>query len=347
MTSHLIAAAIKPAFTGSGVAASLLEAILDGLWGSILDVLARLTGIEMLASPFMQRAYLAAICVALIGPLVGTFLVHREMAMIGDTLAHSAFAGVAAGLFANSVFALSVPPLLTALVVAAIAALLVQALVEHADAYRDTSLAIVLTGSFAVGSVLITATDGGIAVGINAYLFGSLATVSRVNAGILVGMSLVVVTTVTVTYRPLLHVTFDEIGARAAGLDVARYNRLLAVLTALIVVSAMQIMGVILVAAMLVIPVAATTSVDGFKRSILASIGVGQFATSTGVTVSYWYDVAAGGTIVLMAITAYLAVKLGGQLQRRRVGYRRERASDAESRSSTVTAPDSTVNPDE
>jgi zinc transport system permease protein len=346
MTTRLIATSIEPATAGSGLVASVLEIILDGLWGTLLNVFARFTGIEMLGSSFMQRAYLAAICVALIGPLVGTFLVHREMAMIGDTLAHSAFAGVAAGLFANSVLAISVPPLVTALVVAAIAALLVQALVEHADAYRDTSLAIVLTGSFAVGSVLITATDGGIAVGINAYLFGSLATVSRVNAGILVGMSVVVVTVVTVTYRPLLHVTFDEIGARAAGLDVARYNRLLAVLTALIVVSAMQIMGVILVAAMLVIPVAAATSVDGFKRSITASIAVGQFATIAGVTVSYWYDVAAGGTIVLMAIAAYLAVTLGVRIRRRRVGHRHERARDADS-GSTATSLDRGSDPDE
>jgi zinc transport system permease protein len=313
-----------------GAAASVLDVLLELVWGTLLDLLARITGIEMLGFPFMQRAYLAAVCVALIGPLVGTFLVHREMAMIGDTLAHSAFAGVAAGLFVNSAFAVAVPPLLAALVVAAVAALLVQTLVDYADAYRDTSLAIVLTGSFAVGSVLITATDGGIAVGINAYLFGSLATVSRVNAAILLAMSAVVVASVAAAYRPLLYVTFDEIGARAAGLDAARYNRLLAVLTALIVVGAMQIMGVILVAAMLVIPVATTTAVDGFKRSIAASVAAGQFATIAGVTVSYRYDVAAGGTIVLMAIAAYVAAKLAGRLRNRARSRREPDGTDPE-----------------
>ncbi|MCQ4332276.1 metal ABC transporter permease [Natronomonas sp. F2-12] len=314
----------------------LLDAVLDGLWGTALDALARVTGIEMLGSPFMQRAYLAAVCVAIVGPLVGVFLVHREMAMIGDTLAHSAFAGVAAGLFANSILAVSVPPIFTALVVAAVAALLVQTLVDYAGAYRDTSLAIVLTGSFAVGSVLITATDGGIAVGINAYLFGSLATVSRTNAGSLVATTAVVVVVVAAAYRPLVYVTFDEIGARAAGLDVARYNRLLAVLTAVVVVGAMQIMGVILVAAMLVIPVAASTSVTGFKRSVAAAVAVGQFATVAGVTVSYWYDVAAGGTIVLVAIASYLAVGARNRLRIRlnRGGTRTE--SDAETRAAVA-----------
>ena len=162
----------------AGLSDRLLEVVLDDLWGSVLEAVARGTGIELLGSPFIQRAYLAAICIALIGPLVGSFLVHREMAMIGDTLAHAAFAGVAAGLFVNAVVSVVVSPLVTALVVAAVAALLVQTLVEYAGAYRDTSLAIVLTGSFAVGSVLVTSTDGGIAAGINAYLFGSLATVS-------------------------------------------------------------------------------------------------------------------------------------------------------------------------
>ncbi|NHN43355.1 metal ABC transporter permease [Halorubellus sp. JP-L1] len=306
---------------------ALSRVVVDDLWGGLLDVLAGSTGLDVLAFPFMQRAYFAAVCVALIGPLVGSFLVHREMAMIGDTLAHSAFAGVAAGLFANAVFAVAVPPLLTALVVAAVAALLVQSLVDYAGAYRDTSLAIVLTGSFAAGSVLVTATDGGIAVGIDAYLFGSLATVTRTNTTILLVLSAVVVGVVAVAYRPLLYVTFDEIGARAAGLDVGHYNRLLAVLTAIVVVGAMQIMGVILVAAMLVIPVATTTAASGFARSVVAAIGVAQATTIAGVTVSYRFDVAAGGTIVLVGIGGFVAAKLAGRVRRRYVAERPTRAS--------------------
>ncbi|MDR9381699.1 MAG: metal ABC transporter permease [Natronomonas sp.] len=323
--------AVDPALTVAGPIGELRDVILDGVWGGAMRFVAEVSGIDALGFAFMQRAYLAAICIALIGPLVGTFLVHREMAMIGDTLAHSAFAGVAAGLFANAVFAVTLPPLLVALVVASLAALLVQMLIDYAGAYRDTSLAIVLTGSFAIGSVLITATDGGISVGINAYLFGSLATVSRTNATLLLGMTIVVGAAIALAYRPLLYVTFDEIGARAAGLDVARYNRLLAVLTAVVVVGAMQIMGVILVAAMLVIPVATTTAVSGFKRSAAAAVAVGQFATITGVTLSYVYDVAAGGTIVLVAISAYLAAAVANRIRRRPVDARRTRSEGARS----------------
>jgi zinc transport system permease protein len=323
----VVESATGPSVGVLDVVESLSRFVIDDVWGALLDAIAGATGLDVLGFPFMQRAYFAAVCVALIGPLVGSFLVHREMAMIGDTLAHSAFAGVAAGLFANAVFAVAVPPLLTALVVAAVAALVVQSLVDYAGAYRDTSLAIVLTGSFATGSVLVTATDGGIAVGIDAYLFGSLATVTRTNTTILLVLSAVVVAAVTAAYRPLLYVTFDEVGARAAGLAVGRYNRLLAVLTAIVVVGAMQIMGVILVAAMLVIPVATTTAVRGFKRSLVAAIAVGQATTITGVTVSYLFDVAAGGTIVLVGIGGFVAAKLAVRGRRRYVRGRTERAT--------------------
>jgi len=233
--------------------------------------------------------------------------------MIGDTLAHTAFAGVAVGLFLNSALQLTLSPLLTAFIVAVVTALLVELLVEHAGAYSDTSLAIVLTGGFAVGSILITATDGGIAVGIDAYLFGSLATVSTENVGILVSMSFLVGSLVTLAYRPLLYVTFDATAARAARLNVRLYKRLMVVLTALVVVSAMQIMGVILVAAMLVVPVAAAAQVAGsFKQSILLAILAAEFAAIAGVTLSYVYGIAAGGSIVVAAIAVY-AVALGFQ----------------------------------
>jgi zinc transport system permease protein len=290
-------------------ALGLFDWFLTEVYGRAMGRFADEFGLRMLEYPFMQRAYLAVVCIGILGPLVGTFLVHREMAMIGDTLAHTAFAGVAVGLFVNATFSLSLPPLSTALVVAVVAALLVETLVEYAEARSDTSLAIVLTGGFAVGSVLITATDGGIAVGIDAYLFGSLATVSKASVGLLLAMTVLVGAVVAAAYRPLLYVTFDETAARAAGLDVSLYNRLMVVLTAVVVVSAMQILGVILVAAMLVVPVAAAARVARtFKQSLLLGVLAAEFAGVAGVTVAYHYGVAAGGSIVLAGIAVYAGV---------------------------------------
>ncbi|WP_135827899.1 metal ABC transporter permease [Halorussus halobius] len=294
---------------------ALLEWML-AVFGAGMDWLAGALGVRMLGYPYMQRAYLAVVCIGIVGPLVGTFLVHREMAMIGDTLAHTAFAGVAVGLFANGVLSVSVPPLATAMVVAMGTALLVELLVESADAHSDTSLAIVLTGGFAVGSVLVTATDGGIAVGIDAYLFGSLATVSTANVGLLLAMTGLVSGLVGAAYRPLLFATFDETAARAARIDVSSYNRLLVVLTAAVVVSAMQILGVILVAAMLVVPVAAAARVARtFKQSLLLAVLAAELAGVVGVTASYQYGLAAGGSIVLAAIAVYAGTLTVGRFR--------------------------------
>ncbi|WP_142860394.1 metal ABC transporter permease [Salinigranum halophilum] len=263
---------------------------------------------EMLGYPFMQRAFVAGVCVAVIAPLVGSFLVHRQLAMIGDTLAHTAFAGVAVGLFLSATLGSPVSPALTALVVAVLAALLIQVLSEYTDVYNDVSMAIVLAGGFALGTVLISATSGGIAVSISQYLFGSLSTLTRGDVELLVGVSVLVVGAVLFLYRKLVFVTFDEAAAQIGGIDVRGVKRVLVVLTALVVVGAMQMMGVILVAAMLVVPVAAATQLArSFKESVLLAVVAAQVAVLAGTTLSYAYGLAAGGTIVLVAIAVYAA----------------------------------------
>jgi zinc transport system permease protein len=273
---------------------------------------------EMLGQPFMQRAFIAGACIGVVTPLVGSFLVHRQMSLIGDTLAHTAFAGVAIGLFINSVLAFEVSPYITALVVAVFSAFLIQIISEYTDAYGDVSMAIVLSGGFALGTVIISLTSGGIAVGVNQYLFGSLTTVQDENVRIMLVLTAVVLFVVGTSYRNLLYITFDETGARAAKINVRWYNRLLVTLTALVVVAAMQIMGVILVAAMLVVPVAATTEVaPSFRASVLIAIVVAEAAVVIGMTFSYLYGLAAGGTIVLSAMGIYTATTVLPRLRAR------------------------------
>ncbi|MFD1585442.1 metal ABC transporter permease [Halorientalis brevis] len=288
------------------------EWFLRDAWGALMNGLSAELGVRMLGYPFMQRAYLAAICIGIIGPLVGTFLVHREISMIADTLAHTAFAGVAVGLFLNSALALNLSPITTAFVVAICTALLVELLVQRGSVTTDTSLAMVLTGGFALGSVLISVTDGGIAVGINAYLFGSLATVSKADVGLLVLMTLLVSSVIGLAYRPLLYVTFDPTAARVAGISGAWFNRLMTVLTALVVVSAMQIMGVILVAALLVVPVATAGGARSFRRSLVTGVLAAELGILFGITIAYQYGLAAGGTVVLTAIGLY-ALRVAGR----------------------------------
>jgi zinc transport system permease protein len=267
----------------------------------------------MLQYQFMHRAILVGLCIGVMAPLIGTFLVHRQLALIGDALAHTAFAGVAVGLFLNAVLEFGVSPYLTAVIVAMLAALLIELISEVTDAYNDVSMAIVLSTGFALGTTLISVNAGGLAVGINQYLFGNLSTVSRENAAILLVLFGVIVATVTVTRNQLLYVTFDETAARVSGLSVAWYNRVMVMLTALVVVGAMQIMGVILVAAMLVVPVAGATQVArSFTESLFVSVVLAELAVTLGIAIAYYGEATAGGVIVLVAVAIYaLAVVLG------------------------------------
>ncbi|EMA29616.1 metal ABC transporter permease [Haloarcula japonica] len=288
------------------------------VWYWLLTQLYYLTGLELISPEytFMYRAILVGLCVGVIAPLIGTFLVHRQLALIGDALAHTAFAGVAVGLFLNAVLELSVSPYLTAVVVAVIAALLIELISEATDAYNDVSMAIVLSTGFALGTVLISLNAGGLAVGINQYLFGNLSTVSAENAVIMLGLFSVIVATVSLTRNQLLYVTFDETAAAVAGIPVAWYNRIMVMLTALVVVGAMQIMGVILVAAMLVVPVAGATQVSrSFSESLLVSIVLAELAVLLGIGVSYYAGATAGGVIVLVAVGIYVLSVLAGKVR--------------------------------
>ncbi|MCQ4332407.1 metal ABC transporter permease [Natronomonas sp. F2-12] len=288
-------------------------------WSYLLSLVAGFTGIEMLQYAFMHRAFLVGILIAVIAPLIGTFLVHRQLALIGDALAHTAFAGVAVGLFVNATLGTGVSPYLTAVVVAIVAALAIELISEVTDAYNDVSMAIVLSTGFALGAVLISLNAGGLAVGVNQYLFGSLATVSRSNTIILIGLFAIISLVVGTTYKQLLYVTFDETAARVAGLNVPWYNRIMTMLTAMVVVGAMQIMGVILVAAMLVVPVAGAAQLArSFREALLASVILAEIAVLVGITLSFHYEATAGGTIVLVAVAVYIAAVLFGKVRTNR-----------------------------
>ena len=285
-------------------------------WSEFMFDVARWTGLGLLQYQYMHRAVLVGLCIGVMAPLIGTFLVHRQLALIGDALAHTAFAGVAVGLFLNAVLDFGVSPYLTAIIVAMIAALSIELISEVTDAYNDVSMAIVLSTGFALGTTLISLNAGGLSVGIDQYLFGNLATVSRENAAILLVLFAVIVGTVALTRNQLLYVTFDETAAEVAGIPVNWYNRTMVVLTALVVVGAMQIMGVILVAAMLVVPVAGAAQVSrSFTGSLLSSVVLAELAVVVGIGLSYYGEATAGGVIVLVAVAIYVACIVLGRLR--------------------------------
>ena len=270
-------------------------------------------GTNVFRHPFTWRALATGVLVAIVGPLVGTYLVHRQMALIGETLAHTAFAGVAIGLLFVAVTGWQGSLLVVALIVSAAGALGLQWLTEHTDSYGDVPIAIVLTGSFAVGTLLISWGRDTVAVPIDieGFLFGSLAIVTASGARLVSVLSVVVVAVVLYNYKQLLFITFDEQAARVARLEVGRYNALLVVMTAVVVVGAMQILGVILVAGLLVIPVAAASQVArSFRETLYLSILIGQISVLGGLGVAISRSLPPGGSIIVIAIAVYLLAVL-------------------------------------
>lgn len=286
-----------------------VEFIFPLLYSSIWPVgctIGESVGTGMLCNPFLQRGITTGLFIGIAGPLIGVYLVNRQMALIGEALAHTAFMGVAIGLVLGSVVEWANYPLVTAVIVATLAALGLQMLAAKTDAYGDVPLAIVLVGSFALGIAIISR-GFGFGATVNSYLFGNILTVQFHNVQFMAGLSLIVGGIVAITHKQLLYITFDREAARLARINVQFYDTLLIVLTALVVVASIQILGAILVAAMLVVPVAAAMQLtDSFSTLMWISIVIGELSVIGGVVLSYQWDIATGAMIVLVAIGIYL-----------------------------------------
>ena len=265
----------------------------------------------MLEPEFMRLALGAGAVVGVLAPAVGFFLVQRGQSLIGDGIGHVAFAGVAAGIL------LDVAPVLTALVAAVLGGVAVELLRSRGGTAGDQALALVFYTGLALGVVFVSAA-GALNANLFQYLFGSILTVTRSDLLLIAALGAVGLATVALLYRPLAAVVIDEEGARVAGVPIGLLNVTLAALVAVTVALSMRVVGILLVAALMVLPVSAASRVAWSMRSALVlSTVIGLASALAGLTVSYYADLPPGGTIVLVAAGAYLACILVGALRGR------------------------------
>ncbi len=256
----------------------------------------------------------AGLAVGVSAPAVGFFLVERRMSLVGDAVGHTAFAGVAIGI------ALGLDPVWTALLVAATGAALVEWLRASARAAGDQVLALLLYAGMSAGIVVASAARAANA-NLLSYLFGSLLTVTPAEVGGVVALAALVLTVLGLFFRPLLAVALDEQGARASGLNVGGWNVLLAVLAAATITGAMRAVGLLLVAALLVLPVSSAGLLAWSVRSTLwLAMAFGAGAVVVGLLLSAWFNWASGGTIVLVAAAVYALLLATRSLGRGRLG---------------------------
>ncbi len=267
---------------------------------------------SLLTYDFMVRALLGALFTGLAAPAVGTYLVQRRQALMGDGIGHVAVTGVALGLLTGT------SPTVTAVIVAIIGAVIVEVIRESGRTSGDVALALLFYGGIA-GGVLITGLAGQSAATLNIYLFGSITTISSVDVWVTAVLALVVVITATGLAPQLFAVAQDQEFAQVAGLNVRLYNLLVSVMAAVTVTVAMRTVGLLLVSALMVVPVAAAQQLSrGFRVTLFSAMGIGMLASLGGVTVSAFVDVAPGATIVLLALACFAAAYPVGVLLRRR-----------------------------
>ncbi|RYJ00117.1 MAG: metal ABC transporter permease, partial [Actinomycetales bacterium] len=254
---------------------------------------------DILDYPFMRMALVAAIFTGLTAPAVGTYLVQRRLALLGDGLGHVALTGVALGLLTN------IAPLVTAVVVAVAGAVVIELLRAYAKTSADVALAMLFYGGIAGGVLLAGLADEG-ASQLNTYLFGSIVTVSEADLW-LVGVLGVIVLALCLGLRPqLFAVCQDEDHARVSGLPVRFYGVLIAVLAAVTITVAMRTVGLLLVSALMVVPVATAQQVTrSFRSTHYLAMLLGLLAALSGVVTSFEVDTQPGPTIVLIALAVF------------------------------------------
>ncbi|MGC4874741.1 metal ABC transporter permease [Micromonospora sp. DT43] len=265
---------------------------------------------ELFQYPYMQRALIGALVIGLAAPALGIYLVQRRLTLIGDGIGHVALTGVGAGLLLNR------SPVLVAVIVATVGAIAVEVVRARGRTSGDLALALLFYGGIAGGVLLVGLSDA-TSANLNAYLFGSLLSTSTTDL-ITVGVLGAAILITMIVLRPALFaISHDEEYARVSGLPVRTLNLLIAVTTAVTVTIAMRAVGVLLISALMVVPVATAQQVTrGFRSTMTAAMALGLFAAGAGVWVAATADTPPGASVVLLAIASFLVVAVAGALWR-------------------------------
>jgi zinc transport system permease protein len=258
----------------------------------------------MFDADFMRLAFATGAVVGVLAPAVGFFLVQRRMSLVGDGIGHVAFAGVALG------YLLGISPVATALVASVVGAVTIEWLRARHRGAGDQALALLFYTGIAAGVVLISAA-GALNANLFAFLFGSILTVTRTDLLLVTILGVLGLALIAALYHALVAAALDEEAARVSGVPVGFLNVALAALVGITVAVSMRIVGILLIAALMVLPVIAASRVAWSVRStILLAIAIGLASVFVGLTISYYADLAPGGAIVLTAAGSFVAASI-------------------------------------
>jgi len=255
---------------------------------------------EAVSYESIPHALVSGIAISLLCSAIGLFLVLRKFSLFGDALAHSAFGGVAFGLF------IGVYPIWIACSIAILSALGLTKIRQKFDISGDAIVAILLATGLGAGVILVSLTDDLDMHDIEEFLFGAVV-VDTTNVLQILVMSGIILAILFFTWKKFLYSTFSEEQAKVSGISVEKLNYLLIAMSGVTVVISMQLVGVLLVSALFVIPnVSAMLYARSFKQTMMISMCFAVTATVSGIFISYQFDIAQSGCIVLVAAAIFV-----------------------------------------
>ncbi|MFJ7937030.1 metal ABC transporter permease [Peribacillus sp. NPDC096622] len=253
---------------------------------------------------FLQNAFLTGIIIGAIAPLVGVFVVVRRMSMISDALSHVALAGIAFSLLLQKSFLslAGLNPLYIGMAFSVGGSLFIEKLRGVYKHYQELAIPIIMSGGMGLSVIFISIADG-FNTDLYGYLFGSVSAVSRADLYVILAVGLVVALMLTLLYKELFLLSFDEEHAKASGIPYKAIHFIFIVMVALVIAASMKIIGILLVSSLMTLPVAASLRfAKGFKQMIGFSVLFGEVSVIGGLFLSYNLDLAPGGTIVIIAV---------------------------------------------
>lgn len=266
------------------------------------------SSLEIFQYDFMLRALFASAIVGFICPLMGMFIVFKRLSLIGDSLSHIALSGICgATLF-------GVNPILGSLIASSLAAILIDRLRTSLKEYADLSIAIIMALGVGISGILISMSN--VNFDLFSFMYGSIATVNKEDIVIIVLTALVTVFFIVLFFKELLFITFDEDNAKFSKIPVKFINTVFMVLVAASITITLRIVGVLLVSSLIAIPVATSIQIaKSFKNAMFYSILFGEVAIISGVIISFYFDLAPGGTIVIISVMELLIISLVSKIK--------------------------------
>lgn len=257
---------------------------------------------------FLQNAFASGLIIGFIAPLLGVFIVVRRLSLIADALSHVTLAGIAGSLYlSQSVGALALlNPLYLGIVASVTGSLFIERLRRLYKHYEELAIPIIMSAGLGFGAIFISLAEG-FSSDLFSYLFGSVSAVSRQDLWIIIGIALIVIVFLSLFFKELFVLSFDEEYAKASGLPAKWIHVLFMIVTALVIAGSMRIVGILLVSSLMTLPVAAAMRISkSFKQAILLSVIFGELSVIVGLVSAFYLDLAPGGTIVVTSIIILL-----------------------------------------